>query len=106
MQTLLEKVKKIEDEAQALIESTRTNGKQAIADIVSREGKVLADVKERALQQGRAIIKEAIAKAQSEGVAIRQTEATAAKGIEEVADKNKAETLKLASQLFEQDFLN
>ena len=105
MQTLLEKVKKIEHEATAIITQAEQQGKQAITDTVNRESTILAAVKDRATKQGRAIIKEAVARAQTEGSSIRQAENLTTDSLKKLAQKNKEAALKLASQLFEQDFL-
>ncbi|MBI3251568.1 MAG: hypothetical protein HYZ62_01505 [Candidatus Andersenbacteria bacterium] len=105
MQTLLEKVKKIETEAAQLIASAQQSGKQAINDILNREPNIVAEIKRRARKLGQAIIKEAVEQAQAEAGKIRQAETLTTDSLKKLAHKNKEAALTLASQLFEQDFL-
>ncbi|MBI3255420.1 MAG: hypothetical protein HYZ63_00430 [Candidatus Andersenbacteria bacterium] len=106
MQTLLEKVKTIESEAAAVIAQAEQQGRQAMADTLNREPKVLAEVKDRATKQGQAIVKEAIAQAQTESAKILQAESITINGIKKLAQKNTAATLQLAQELFTQDYIN
>lgn len=105
MHTLLEKVKTIEDETQALITEAEQKGRQAIADLVQSEPAVLAEVQQRATKQGQTIIQEAVAKAQTETARVRQDAALTTESIQKLVQKNKDAALKAARQLFTEDYL-
>lgn len=104
MKTLLEKVKKVEDEAARLVEEAQQTGQQKLHTLTAQEPRVLERVRQAAESEGQLIIKEKLQTARQEIDAIRQEGKQAAEKISQVATRNREQTIKKITELFEEEY--
>ena len=98
--SLLDKVRKAEEEAQATIAAAEEAGKQDVAALQGGEAATLEETRAAAQQKAKAVHDELAAKANTDLNQVKQDQTKATAAITEAAAKNKAATLQLAEQLF------
>ena len=106
MQTLLEKVQHIEEEAAHLVEEAEQRGKQTLLQVKENEERVVDEVRENARLRGEAIVKEHIQKTGAEINALKQEGEQAVNMVHKAAEKNRGNTLAKAMAYFNEEFLS
>ncbi len=104
MQTLLDQVRTVEDEATLIIATAQKNGQQTLAAYTAQEPRALQDAQARATAKGNHIIAEAVQHPKQEANAINQDTARAIQDINRAAQKNEEATLTLAENLFNGEY--
>jgi len=105
METLLQKVKKIEDDAQQTIQSARDTGAKEMSQLLAQEERVLEDVRQKASVRGDAIIKEKVDAAKGALNALHQEETKSVESIHETAQRNRTQAVEFVINQFRTDYL-
>ena len=105
METLLDKVQKIEQEISTRLKQVGEKSKAQLSDLLSAEPAVLDGIRQKAERKAVAIIKEYEAAAEAEVNVLRQDQQRTVAAVKEQAEKNQARTVKQALQLFEEKYL-
>ena len=105
METLLKKVQGIELEAKQLIAQAEEQESKTLSNIQSREGKTIAETRAAAESRANEIIQEKVRATEQEVNAIKQQGEHAVKTVHEAAEKNRADALALARQLFNDTYI-
>ena len=105
METLLEKVETIEQEAKNIIDTASENGKREVDAFIASEEGFLEGVKQRAHERGEQIVAEANAQAKDASSKIRQDGSLSTKAVDSVAANNTEAALGVVKDFFTQDFL-
>ena len=105
MDSLLEKVKGVEKEAQDRIDKVERAAKKKLSDIKNSEADVIKSVREQANTRAEEIIKESLARAKREVNAIHQDREQAIKKVRENALKNREKAVKTLLDFFLSDFV-
>lgn len=106
MKSLLDKVRTIEQEATELIEEEKKRGNRAVQDILSREDKVIENIKASAEQKAEAIVNEKIHAVGDVINKLKQESKQSVEIVHEVANTNRSRALARARTLFEEYILN
>lgn len=104
--SLLDKVKKAEEEARATIAAAEEAGKLEVATLQGGETATLEETRTAAQQKAKAVHDELAAKANTDLNQVKQDQVKATEAIAAAAAKNKAATLQQAEQLFNDTYLN
>ena len=104
--TLLEKVQTIEQEADDIVGKARTTGERTVQDIRAREQEIVEDIQAEAKERGQKIVKERVTSMKDTIGKIKDESGQAAGMVKKAADKNRADVLKKAQQLFTEQYLN
>lgn len=104
MKTLLVQVHTIEQEAQELVDHTRKEKMAALHEMQSREEDVLAQTRAKAQERGKKIIAEQLSIADKEVNSIKQQGDRSVAMVHKVAEKNRADALKMAHKLFSDEY--
>ncbi|MAF80814.1 hypothetical protein CL628_02260 [bacterium] len=105
MQTLLQKVEKIETAAQQKIQAARDAGTDNINKLVADEEQVLEEVRGAATKRGQAIVKEKVDAAKGTLNALHQEEDKSVATIHDTAKQNRSAAIKFVINLFNTDYL-
>ncbi len=106
METLLDKVKVVEQEAQQQIKQAEDTSKQEIADMLAHEKTMLAEVRQRAETRAEAVLKERITKDHNDVGQLVAAGKKAVESVKKIADKNRKKTVEQIVELFEAEYLN
>ncbi len=105
MQSLLEKVKSVEKEAQDRINQIERAGQEKLSDIENAESDLMNSVRNKAEKRGEEIVREALEKAKREVNAIHQDREQTIKTVKENSLKNRDEAVKTILRFFYEDFI-
>lgn len=100
METLLNKVTDLEEEARRCVAQAERAGQQQLARVLAEEEKVLHDTAERAHQRGYQIIKEQVDAAASEINSLHEQEGQTIAALEARAEANRAAVVEFVVDLF------
>lgn len=104
MQTLLDKVQKIEEEIEDRISTSKSHYAEQFNDLLNAEASVIEEVRRQAEKRGRDIIAEQVKRAEEEINAMKQDEARSVKSIHTVAQERRAEAVEKALALFKKTY--
>lgn len=99
METLLNKVADLEEEAQRIVATAEQRGRQNLARLIAEGKKVLEETAERAHQRGAQIIKEQVDAAASEINSLHEQEKQAITALAARAEANRAPVVELVVEL-------
>ena len=105
MQTLLNKVTSIEEEAKDKIRRAEESGQKELNDLLAGEDEALVNVRTGAERRAAHIVQESIDKVSNEVNALRQQGESSIKTIHAVANEKREVTLKQAWELLKQENL-
>ena len=89
MESLLDKVGNIEQEAKERLDQVEKSGREQLADIQAAENDVVDEVRGRAERQGQQIIQEQVQRAQAETNAMKQDREQSVLALHKTADSNR-----------------
>lgn len=104
METLLEKVTSLEQEAQQLLTNAEHQGQQAWGQLVASEKRVVQETRERANRRREEFIKENVDAAMKEINSLHQEETLAIEGVKQTAAKNRAPVMDYVLELFNSEY--
>jgi len=105
MQTLLHKVQAAEEAERARIAAAREQAQRTLETLLGEEDRILTAAKSQAEGRGRAIAGEKIEAAQAEVNQMRQQAEAAIAQIHAAAERNRADALARAWQLFQDTYI-
>jgi vacuolar-type H+-ATPase subunit H len=105
MDTLVDKITIIEEEARQRVASAEAAGKKEISQLTAYEIKFMEDFRLKAENKAEAIINEKVQNAKRNLNLISQEEEQSIKSAHQAANKNKSSTLQLAQKLFIDKFM-
>lgn len=106
METLLEKVKKVEEEVSERLAEIEKQGKTQLADLMSTEKDVVEAVREQAEAEGKEIIGEQVKKAHAETNAMKQDREKSLDSIRESAERNRNDAVDKIVDIFRETYLS
>ena len=104
METLLDKVKKVEEEVNERLSEIEKTGKTQLADLLSTEKEVVDAVRQQAETEKTRIIKEYVRKAHAETNAMKQDREKSLDYIKESAEKNRADAVQKVVNILKETF--
>lgn len=106
METLIDKISVVEQEAAERISQAQKQGKQSLQDLLSSEEQLLKEVRERADGRAKQIIQERVRQAKGDLNLLKQEQEKSVAMAHEAATKNRQHAVASAIKLFEKDFLS
>lgn len=105
METLLIKVKALEEEARERLGEVEAAGRKRIDNLVENEQQVMAAIRWEAEKKGTSIEGEAVKKAKNEINSIKQERIKSVSQVHEAAAKNRAEAVQMIEAVLENEYL-
>ena len=105
MQSLLQKVEKIEADAQQQIKAARNAGARKVNKLLAEEEAAIEEVRSKAADQGKAIVKEKVSAAKGSLNALHQEEEKSVTAIHDAAAKNRSQAVQFVIDLFRKEYL-
>ncbi len=105
MQTLLEKVKNIEDEAASVVEVAKVSAQGELATIQKNEERALSEIQLKASANAKDIIAGHVEKANREKNDITQSAQHSTKAVHSSAEQNRASAVTKAYALFQEKYV-
>jgi hypothetical protein len=106
METLLDKVKKVEEEVSERLSGIEKAGKTQLADLLSTEKEVAEAVRAKAEAEKTEIVKEYVRKAHAETNAMKQDREKSLASIKESAENNRAGAVEKVMDLLKETYLS
>lgn len=104
MESLLDKVNRIEQEMKERLQQVEKSGKEQLADLTAAENDVVDEVRQRAEKQGQQIIQEQVRRAQTETNAMKQDREQSVAALRDTAEKNERRAADKVVELFASEF--
>lgn len=106
METLLDKVKKVEEEISERLDEIARRGKTQLVDLISTEKDVAAAVRVKAEAEGKEIIKEQVQRAHAETNTLKQDRDKSLDSIGVSAKKNRRSAIEKVLDIFQETYLS
>lgn len=103
--TLITKVKNIEQEAEERITQVQKERKESLADMKAAEEQVLDDIRKKASQKGESIFNDHIDRAKNEINQMKQEREKSVQAIHDQAQKNRQEAIQKTVDMFTDKYL-
>jgi vacuolar-type H+-ATPase subunit H len=105
METLLDRVKKVEEEVSDRLSEIEKQGKMQLADLISTEKDVVEAVRVKAEAEGNEIIKEQVEKAHAETNALKQDREKSIESIRVNAESGRRDAVEKVVDIFKKTYL-
>lgn len=106
METLLDKVKRVEEEVSERLGEIERQGKTQLTDLISTEEAVVEAVCEKAEAEGKEMIREQVKKAHAETNAMKQAREKSLDFIRVSAEKNRKDAVGKVVDIFRELYLS
>jgi len=106
METLLDKVKIVEEEINGRLKQIDSQGKKQVADFISTEKDVVEAVRMKAEGEGKELIKEQVQKAHAETNAMKQDREKSLVSIQDGAKRNRSNAVEKIVDIFRKTYLD
>ncbi len=106
METLLDKVKKVEEEVSERLHEVEKRGKLQLADLISTEKDVVVAVRLKTEVEGKEIIKEHVQKAHTETNALKQDREQSLVSIRTSAEQNRHNAVEKVIDILKETYLS
>lgn len=106
METLLDKVKRVEEEVSERLSAIERRGKTQLTDLISTEEDVVEAVREKAEAEGKEMIREQVKKAYAETNAMKQAREKSLDSIRVSAERNRNDAVDKIVDIFRETYLN